>query len=270
MTIRRRLFSMTNLLGALAAGTLALTTTACGELGEGEQAGLEEEDDVTTTTSALGIGDLWEGEYLFANQELWSPNCSFKVRMQATDGNLVISRESGASIWASNTTGHPWGYAILQSSDGNFVLQHKNGGVPYWSTGPSSAQGAHLAMQNDGNLVLYKGSGAASWASHTARSPHSGCVVAGQPNFKTSRATWVDVNTDFPGHDMAPSPILGVSMGACGSECSTRACTHWTWEPGTTGGGLAKCWIKNGTPSAPVIRSGFRSGTIRTKCSGCI
>jgi hypothetical protein len=241
-----------------------LTINACGELDDLDN------DDVTTATSALTTGEMHRGDYLFANQELWSANCAFKVRMQS-DGNLVATEyPRGNVMWASNTAGHTWAYAHLQASDGNFFINHKNGGVPFWD--PSGTGGVRLVMQNDGNLVLRNSSGSSVWSIHTQRTPEMGCFGGGQNITRTSRATQISPNTDLPGHDIAPSPIVGVTRTACGSECSIRggACTHWTWEPGTTGGGLPRCWIKNGTPSAPVNRVGLSSGKVVTRCSGCI
>jgi hypothetical protein len=239
-----------------------LSVAACGEINDLKN------DDVVTVTSAINHGELHLDDYLFATQELWSTNCAFGLHMQS-DGNLV-AREypSGAAMWSSRTSGNTRAYAEF-AANGGFIIKPKNGGFPLWGVGPG---GVRLTMQNDGNVVLrsqFHTTGSIVWATNTQRTADMACFGGGQQTTRLSKATRIYPDTDKPGLDMAPSPIMGVSWTACGSECSTRpACKTWTWEP-PSGGAAAKCWIKNGNPPT-WGRPGLITGVVFTFAEGVI
>ncbi len=106
------------------------------------------------------------GEKLSAGKSLYSPDGRFRLTMQK-DGNLVIYRPDGRSLWASNTakTGRA-NYLALQD-DGNLVLYTRDR-MPLRATGPVGQGSRDLNMQDDGNLVLYASGGRAIWASGLA------------------------------------------------------------------------------------------------------
>jgi len=251
----------TNWLVATIIGSLALTALGCGA--EGEFA----DDELTATSEeALNAGKLIRGEYLFANQEIWSSNCAFRLRMQ-TDGNLVArSYPSGSSIWSSGTVGNDWAYLNFQAGDGNVCIRPNGGGGALFCT--HGGFGETFNMQTDGNVVLRSAGGSSLWSSHSVRTPQRSCF---SPETITlvNRSTYVQQNVDLPGSDMMAA-IVGVHYTTCGSECSTRsACKAWTWVPPTAGGGLPLCYLKNAVPASRVA-TGMWSGTIRTAISGGI
>lgn len=73
---------------------------------------------------------LQANQKLNVNDQLVSNNGKTRLIMQA-DGNLVLYRNDGKALWASDTWGKPVNVAIMQD-DGNFVCYAP--GVAYWST----------------------------------------------------------------------------------------------------------------------------------------
>jgi len=82
-----------------------------------------------------------------------SVNRVYRLQMQ-TDGNLVLVKNTGAVLWATNTAPRSGVWAAMQK-DGNFVLYQ--GTTPLWSTGTGGHAGAYLNVQDDGNVVVYQG-----------------------------------------------------------------------------------------------------------------
>lgn len=91
---------------------------------------------------------------------------NFKARFdyQRFDGNLVDYDENAKARWASNTAGHPGGWAVFQL-DGNLVV-YDSGGHPLWASHTAGHPNAHGVCQEDGNVVIYDGT-KALWATHT-------------------------------------------------------------------------------------------------------
>jgi surface antigen len=118
------------------------------------------------TQAGHGSHRLDNGETLFANQWLRSPNQVYYARMQP-DGNFVLYQGSTTSQpkWSTRTSGQTGAHVSMQS-DGNLVL-YRNGS-PIWFTGTQYGSNTYLEAQNDGNLVLYQqfanGTRAARWA----------------------------------------------------------------------------------------------------------
>lgn len=75
---------------------------------------------------------LHPGQSLRAGQTIPSSSGSYGVTMQ-TDGNLVVYRSDGSSVWSTGTHGSGAVTANMQQ-DGNFVLYTADG-RPVWSTG---------------------------------------------------------------------------------------------------------------------------------------
>jgi 1-phosphatidylinositol phosphodiesterase len=113
---------------------------------------------------------------LATNQKLVSSNGLYRATMQG-DGNFVIYDQSSHAIWATNTNGHEHApYTLDMQGDGNVVLYSDgcSSSSPCHATWASNTNGKgvgpyYLIMQNDGNLVVYDSTGAATWASNTAR-----------------------------------------------------------------------------------------------------
>lgn len=108
---------------------------------------------------------LLPGERLEMHQELRSPNDRFALVYQA-DGNLVLYRDDGLPLWASQTAGTSVGDASMQE-DGNFVV-YDAAGVPVWASGTDGNPGAVVKLQPDGNLVIYTVADVPIWATGTA------------------------------------------------------------------------------------------------------
>jgi surface antigen len=103
--------------------------------------------------------DVKNDEALFADQEVWSTNGLYVLRMQS-DGNLVSYGPLGA-LWSSRTAGSTGARAVMQS-DGNLVLYV--GSTAIWTTGTAGYGGSYLSVQDDGNIVSYWPNGP-TWAS---------------------------------------------------------------------------------------------------------
>lgn len=117
-------------------------------------------------TPQPGVTDtLGAGEWLGHGQEIRSINNRFALIYQG-DGNLVLYRDDGRPLWASQTAGTSVGQVAMQA-DGNLVI-HDAAGTPVWSSGTSAHAGAVLTLQPDGNVVIYAPSGAPVWHTATA------------------------------------------------------------------------------------------------------
>jgi hypothetical protein len=114
-------------------------------------------------TNSGEASNLPAGASLHADESLVSPDGRFRLSFQS-DGNLVLYRSDGVSIWASNTSGITPGQALMQT-DGNFVVYDADG-VPWWASGTSGNSGAELVLRNDGDLLVQLGS-AVLWESGT-------------------------------------------------------------------------------------------------------
>jgi hypothetical protein len=68
------------------------------------------------------------------------------------DGNLVLYKNGGNPIWATNTHGRGASTATMQG-DGNFVVSA--GSTALWASGTYGNPGSLFALQPDGNLVIY-------------------------------------------------------------------------------------------------------------------
>jgi hypothetical protein len=69
-----------------------------------------------------------------------SVNRVYRLQMQ-TDGNLVLVKNTGAVLWATDTAPRSGVWAAMQK-DGN---------------GTGGHAGAYLNVQDDGNVVVYEG-----------------------------------------------------------------------------------------------------------------
>jgi chitodextrinase/murein DD-endopeptidase MepM/ murein hydrolase activator NlpD len=118
-----------------------------------------------TTTASVSTSPcpsvLSSGETLQPNQELISPNGTYRLVMQY-DGNLV-EYQGSTPLWASNTAGDN-GATVTMQGDGNLVIYLN--GVPKWASNTAGFPGDSLALQDDSNLVIYQGSHAL-WDRHS-------------------------------------------------------------------------------------------------------
>lgn len=103
---------------------------------------------------------LTAGQSLYQGQSIFSSNGTYKLTLQAGDGNLVLFRVADyVAIWSAYTYG---GTSAKMQEDRNFVV-YRNGGVapPYdiWSSNTHKSvwdTGTRLEVRNDGSLYLYK------------------------------------------------------------------------------------------------------------------
>ena len=100
------------------------------------------------------------GGRLTSGQKLRSSDGTSEAVMQ-TDGNFVVLTR-GTPRWATGTSGA--GNRLEMQSDGNAVV-YTSTGASRWATNSSGNPGARMVMQNDGNLVIYSRDGRAIWAS---------------------------------------------------------------------------------------------------------
>jgi hypothetical protein len=125
-----------------------------------------------TGAAPSGTDRLGPGQELRSGMRLTSQNGAYYLTLQ-NDGNLVLYKNGGGSLWDSATVGSGAQRALMQS-DGNFVLYA--GTRPAWNSGSQGHPGAYVVVQNDGNLVVYQ-AGRALWNSDTAggvKHEHSG------------------------------------------------------------------------------------------------
>jgi hypothetical protein len=87
----------------------------------------------------------------------WAQSALTRLVMQS-DGDLVLYRKrDGATLWTSNTSGHPGAYAVMQP-DGNLVI-YRPGSAALWASNTSGRPGAYALLQDDGNFVVYRSGG---------------------------------------------------------------------------------------------------------------
>lgn len=79
------------------------------------------------------------------------------------DGNLVLYRQSGGALWASNTAGAAPGRAAMQG-DGNLVV-YDAPGAPRFHTGTDGHPGAELHIDGAGALFVIAPGGQRLWSS---------------------------------------------------------------------------------------------------------
>ncbi|MEW5742064.1 MAG: DUF1592 domain-containing protein [Myxococcota bacterium] len=87
---------------------------------------------------------------------------AFRLHYQL-DGNLVLYRSSGGAVWASGTTGHQPGRAVMQG-DGNLVI-YDRAGAPRWDTRTNGNPGAQLFIDTAGGLSVRAPDGRVLWTS---------------------------------------------------------------------------------------------------------
>jgi surface antigen len=106
------------------------------------------------------------------NQELRSPDGTYRLQMQG-DGNLVATHiPSGTVVWNTGTSGNPNSILEMQAGDGNLVLYRTNGTFS-WNSNTQGSPGATLDIQNDGNVVVRTRDGRATWSWKTGRTGSS-------------------------------------------------------------------------------------------------
>ena len=123
-------------------------------------------------------------------QYLYSPSGTYEAVMQG-DGNFVVYRVGGASVW-STQTGGKGGTHIAMQGDGNLVV-YTAGGTAVWSSSTAPSLGDSAVMQDDSNLVIFSGSGPAIWSSnggHVGGGPNPGPAIDDYP------AQWRNIPMD--------------------------------------------------------------------------
>jgi cytochrome c peroxidase len=100
------------------------------------------------------------GETLMRNTSIESCNRAYRLTFQS-DGNLVLYRNGGGSVWASRTAGVGADQVRFQS-DGNVVIRTSSG-RSLWSTGTHGTGAASLVVHDDGRLRVYAADGSQVW-----------------------------------------------------------------------------------------------------------
>lgn len=115
---------------------------------------------------------LGPGDFLERNDYIRSPSGRLALILQG-DGNLVLydlapdgyTPGMKHALWATGTQGSDTTRATVQT-DGNLVLTNDSG-TPRWASGTQGHASSSLFAQDDGNVVLYDGGGKAVWATDT-------------------------------------------------------------------------------------------------------
>ena len=101
---------------------------------------------------------------IFPNSGVHSGDGRFELYFQP-DGNLVLYRNDGSSLWSSSTVGSGATQAYFQS-DGNLVLYNQSG-QSVWHSNTYNYPCAQLYVQNDGNAVIKSVDGQIVWQTGT-------------------------------------------------------------------------------------------------------
>ena len=157
-------------------GTTSDTTTWSGNWTELKDSGWDQQvtnivvQHQVLTPRTTGTNTLTQGQTLRIGDKLISDNGAYTLKLQ-DDGNLVLSNNRGAPIWATATYGQGVDRVELQT-DGNFVVYKAGASIPEnakWTPPgqPSFNQpNVRLVVQDDRNVVLYSNN-TAVWSSHT-------------------------------------------------------------------------------------------------------
>jgi hypothetical protein len=117
-------------------------------------------------------GMLNSGQGLSAGEVLYSNNGNFFATMQS-DGNFVVYKTGGQSLWSTNTTGSGADWAVMQT-DGNFVLYNRSQGRAVWSSNTAFNQSSYAAITDFGQWLVFRND--PLWSSNT--SDHSNPIGA--------------------------------------------------------------------------------------------
>jgi len=109
------------------------------------------------------VSELPAGHQLGSDQQLTSPNGSFRLVMQH-DGNVVLYGPLGV-MWNSGTWGSGADVLAMQT-DGNLVA-YAPGPRAVWFTDTYGSGAVRLVLQDDGNAVLYRADDVAVWGTNT-------------------------------------------------------------------------------------------------------
>jgi hypothetical protein len=106
--------------------------------------------------------ELRAGESLLENQEL-RPGGRRPFLVMQSDCNLVLYRDTGQPIWASQTHNRGTGCRADFQRDGNLVV-YDRGGRALWSSGTARSGADRLRLEQDGSFTL-SGAGQMVWNS---------------------------------------------------------------------------------------------------------
>jgi len=112
----------------------------------------------------LSIPSLMTDQHIYDGNAIDANGYFFAVQ---TDGNLVVYKDDGEPIWASNTNGQGCApYDLRFQGDGNLVLYGADDGV-VWASDTNDKGGVRCTMQDDGNFVMYNGDDAPVWCTRS-------------------------------------------------------------------------------------------------------
>jgi hypothetical protein len=139
------------------------------------------------------VGELSSGAVLSSGQSLDSLADDYSLTMQ-TDGNLVENdNASGASVWASGTSGNPGARAIMQG-DGNLVV-YSSSGSALWASGTYANPGAYLSLPVGGQLAVLSSAGSVLWAGPGVLAPNT-TLAPGAVLYSPNSAYYLQMQPD--------------------------------------------------------------------------
>lgn len=110
---------------------------------------------------------LEPGQRLSRGETLTSPDGRYTLRLQDSDGNLVLYEDGSAPLW------HIGPYrdaaSLINQVDGNLVLVRRDG-TPLWAAGTAGSGTLTLYVFDDGNLALLDAREKRVWETDTGSS----------------------------------------------------------------------------------------------------
>lgn len=197
--------------------------------------------------SRLGTG--WF-RYLFRGQKVTSGCDWFNVHLASSDGNLVVDRADGQTLWAAGSNGAF--YSVLAGSDGQFGT-YTSAGSPIWVARTSGRGVDRLIMARDGNLVL-NNVNTTIWASGTG-----GTRPATPCSWSHSESTYVKSNWMLNGDWYANTTETRDTD--CANKCvQDRTCVAFSYYTNNR-----NCYLRHGLnyPTGSYAETGVTSGFIR-------
>jgi large repetitive protein len=206
------------------------------------------------TSYSASVRQTWQGE-------------ATRLVFQA-DGNLVVYRDdTGAAVWASNTSGYPAATLSFQT-DGNLVIY--NGSTVLWASGTDGNADESAIVSASGNVTIVGALGQQIWQTATsiptaahvisyAYDPQNAYRLIAETDALGETTTYgydtsgflhtvtdpngdvITTGDDVRGNQVSKSTCQVMATDTCSTE-------YWTYYPDDTTAILATLSVKNNLP----------------------